>query len=211
MVVVATPKGSTPGRPVGVRVRETRRYRAEDVVGVGIPRMRPAVAAIHAALWARSDRQAKLFVVMTVQQRLATVVEVADVVGRIRRHTRRRMLRALMVELAAGAQSLGELDVGGALRRRGLPEPVRQSVRKRPDGTHYLDVEWPDFHLVLEIDGAGHEQAVQAVKDVLRDMKVIVDGQVVIRIKLVAWAVDQEAILDGLEEVFRARGWARAA
>ena len=70
--VVATPKGSTPCQPKDVRVRETRRFRSADVITVGIPRMRPPVAAVHAALWAVSDKQAKLFVLMTVQQRLAS-------------------------------------------------------------------------------------------------------------------------------------------
>jgi hypothetical protein len=211
IVVVATPKSSTPGKPPGVRVRETRRYRSEDVVPVGIPRMRPAVAAVHAALWARSDRQAKLFVVMTVQQRHASVADVGEVVATVRRHTRRRLLTRVIADLAAGAQSLGEIDVGAAMRKRGLPEPSRQSIRKRPDGKEYLDVEWPDFRLVLEIDGVGHEEAAQVLKDLLRDMRVLVEGGDVIRLKLVAWALDQEAILDGLEAVFASRGWVRPA
>jgi hypothetical protein len=130
-IVVATAKSATPARPWGVRVRETRRFRAADVIRVGIPRMRPAVAAVHAALWAVTDRQAKLFVVMTVQQRLATVAEVAEVVAGIKRDRRRRLLQALVLELVAGAQSLGELDVAAAMRKRGLPQPSRQAIGHR--------------------------------------------------------------------------------
>ena len=210
-IVVATPKGSTPGHPKGVRVRETRRYRSADVIQVGIPRMKPAVAAVHAALWARSDRQAKLFVVMTVQQRLAPVEAVAEVVDTVKRHLRRKVLKALMVELAAGAQTLGELDVAAAMRRRGLPEPSRQSIRKRPGGKEYLDVEWPEFRLVLEIDGAGHEEAAQVLKDFVRDLRLLSEGRDVMRLSMLAWAIDQDAVLDAIEQVFRSRGWAPVA
>lgn len=210
-IVVATPKGSTPCKPPGVRVRETRRFRSADVVSAGVPRMRPAVAAVHAALWARSDRQAKLFVLMTVQQRLATGVDVAEVVGTVRRHVRRTMLQALAIELMAGSQTLGELDVAEALRSRGLPAPSRQSVKKRKDGTQYLDLEWPEFHLVLEIDGIGHEAPAQALSDWVRDLALLSEGHRVMRLKMVAWTLDREAVLDALEKVFRAHGWASAA
>jgi very-short-patch-repair endonuclease len=206
-IVVATPKGSTPCKPPGVRVRETRRFRSQDVIMVGIPRMRPATAAVHAALWAMSDRQARLFVLMTVQQRLAAPADVVEVIATIRRHLRRRMLRELAAELLAGSQTLGELDVAGALRARGLPTPSRQSVRTRPNGTQYLDLEWPDFRLVLEIDGLGHEAPAQAVSDWVRDLTLLAEGSNVMRLKMMAWLLDREAVLDALETVFRSRGW----
>jgi very-short-patch-repair endonuclease len=196
---------------VGVRVHETRRYRAEDVLTGGIPRMRPAVAAVHAALWARSDRQAKLFVTVAVQQRLTTVTELGVALSRGKRHRRRLMLRQLLVELAAGSQSLGELDVTAGLRRRGLPEARQQSIRRRPGGLEYLDCEFPEYDLVLEIDGAGHEDAAQKLTDLLRDLRLAAEGRTVIRIPLIAWALDQEAVLDTLEEVFRSRGWGHRA
>lgn len=58
LIHVSTPRGSTPAVVPGVRVHETRRYLAADVARAGVPRMKPATAAVHAALWARSDRQA---------------------------------------------------------------------------------------------------------------------------------------------------------
>ncbi|MCU1602499.1 MAG: hypothetical protein JWO22_3208 [Frankiales bacterium] len=210
-IVVATPKGSTPGKPPGVTVRETRRYRAEDVIVVGIPRIRPAVAAVHAALRAKSDRQAKLFIVMTVQQRVTPIAQVVEAAAAVKRHVRRRLIASVVADLAAGAQSLGEIDVGAGMRRRGLPEPSRQSVRKRPDGTEYLDIEWPEFRLVLEIDGAGHDAADQALKDFERDLRIIGEERYVMRLKLAAWALDQERVLDALEQVLIDRGWRRDA
>lgn len=205
--VVSAPKGSRPRRPRGVTVHETRRFREDDVLTNGTRRMRPAVAAVHAALWAVTDRQAMLFLTITVQQRLATVAQLAEVLGRVRRHRRRLLLTQVLCDVAGGAQSLGELDVARALRRRGLPEPVRQAVRRRADGRQYLDCEFPAFALVLEIDGIGHLEALQMLADLLRDLTLGSEGTLVIRIPLIAWRLGEEQVLDALEQLFRARGW----
>jgi hypothetical protein len=173
--------------------------------------MKPAVAALHAALWARSDRQAKLFVTMTVQQQLATVTELREVLARVQRHRRRALLQRLLLDLAAGSQSLGELDVSAGLRGRGLPEPRRQSLRRRESGAEYLDCEFEEYDLVLEIDGAGHEEAAQKLDDLLRDLRLAAEGRTVIRIPLIAWALDEGAVLNTLEDVFRSRGWRNRA
>jgi hypothetical protein len=149
--------------------------------------MKPAVAAVHAALWARSDRQ----VTMTVQQRLATVADLHQALARVKRHRRRALLQQLLVDLAAGSQSLGELDVSAGLRRRALPEPRRQSLRRRDSGEENLDCEFEEYDLVLEIDGAGHEEAAQKLEDLLRDLRLAAEGRTVIRIPLIAWALDE--------------------
>ena len=89
-VHVAVPKSARPRRCPGAIVHETRRYEAQSVVaGSRIPRMKPAAAAVHAALWARSDRQAALYVLAAAQQRLFTAPEFADEVVKIRRDRRR--------------------------------------------------------------------------------------------------------------------------
>lgn len=120
VVHVIAPKGSEPRSLRGVVVHESRRFRETDVQSLGIRRVGPAVAAVHAALWAVSDMQAQLFVLMCVQQRLADVASVAAAVDTVRRHPRRHLLRALVADMAGGVQSLGELDVAGDFRRRGF-------------------------------------------------------------------------------------------
>ncbi|MBC7678253.1 MAG: hypothetical protein H7233_04605 [Pseudorhodobacter sp.] len=204
---VITPKSSTPLRPAGVKVHESRRFREQDVLGNGVRRTTPAVAAVHAALWAVSDPQATLFVVMTVQQRLATVAQLRVALLAVRRHRRRAVLDHLLVELAAGAQSLGERDVATGPRQRGPPVPTRQVVRQGASRRQYLDLEWEAFGLVVEVDGAGHGEAAQQLADVLRDLAVAADGQTPVRIPLTAWVLDEEAVLDALEILFRSRGW----
>lgn len=212
VVHVITPKGSTPRRPKDTVVHESRRFNEGDVVLVqGVRTVRPAVAAVHAALWARSDRQATFFLVLVAQQRLAEPAELAEAVERVRRHPRRRLLRRAVADVVVGVRSVGELDVARAMRARGLPEPERQVVRRRPSGTEYLDVRFERYRLTLEIDGQQHQELDQRVSDVLRDFMLVADGDAVLRLPLLVWRAAQEQVLDRLEQVLLSRGWQRPA
>jgi very-short-patch-repair endonuclease len=211
VVTVAVPKGARRRRLPGVRVRETRRYRADDVVHDGIPRTAPAVAAVHAALWAATDKQATFFLTLVVQQGLCRPSDLSDAATAVRRHPRRRLLAQVVLDLADGSRSLGELDVARALRTRGLPEPVRQAVRRRPSGTQYLDADFPSYGISMEVDGSQHDLPRQRLADLLRDLDLAAEGRTTVRIPLIAWRLNEGAVLDGLEALFRSRGWVRPA
>lgn len=211
-VHVIAPKSSNPRHPPGAHVHESRRFREDDIRLVDDIRVvAPAVAAVHAALWARTDREASLFPVLAVQQRLASPQEVSDAVSVVRRHPRRRLLLRVAAEIQGGVRSLTELDVAQAMRARGLPEPTRQSVRTRPSGRQYLDCAYDAYDLTVEVDGPQHDEPVHRLADVLRDLEQVPEGSTVIRIPSPAWRLDREAVLDALEQVFAARGWRRAA
>lgn len=208
-IQVVAPRGSRPWRRKGVVVRESRLFREADVAPAGIRRLLPPAAAASAARWARSDRQAKLFVLMTIQQKLASADAVRVAVEGLPRSRRRAMLLEVVAAAAGGVHSLGELDVAADLRRRGLPEPDRQSVRRRESGTQYLDCDFPAYDVVLEIDGAGHADPGQKLSDLLRDLNEVAGGNAAIRIPLEIYYLDREAVLDRLEAVLAARGWVR--
>ena len=97
------------------------------------------------------------------------------------------------------------------MRRRGSAEPVRQAVRRRPSGTEYLDADFPDHAVTLEVDGAQHDLPDSRLADLVRDVVLASEGRTVVRIPLVAWRLDEEAVLDALEGLFTARGWRRPA
>jgi very-short-patch-repair endonuclease len=204
---VIAPKSSRPRRAPGVHVHESRRFREVDVLTNGVRRVRVPVAVVQAALWAVSDRQAALFVVTSVQQRLVRVADVAEALTTVRRHKRRRLLLQLVADIADGAQSLGELDLTAALRRRGLPPPTRQVVRQLSGGRVYLDAEWEQYRLRLEIDGAQHEEVEGRLDDACRDLELAADGGGPVRVPLLALRLDEDAVLVRLEAVLRARGW----
>lgn len=204
---VITPKSSNPGQPPGTRVHESRRFQESDVLTNGIRRVRPAVATVHAALWAVSDRQAALFLVAPVQQRLVRVTDVAKVLAVVRRHPRRRLLTVVLGDIADGAQSLNELDFTRALRRRCLPQPSRQVVVQLPSGRVYLDADWEAYDLALELDGSQHEEQAARVDDAFRDLETAATGRTVVRVPLLALRLDEEGFYDRLEGLLRSRGW----
>ena len=208
-IEVVAPQGSRPRRRQGIRVRESRLFREQDVAPTGVRRLLPAAATASAARWARSDRQAKLFVLMCLQQKLATAGALAEALERLPGSRRRAVLLQVVQAAAGGVHSLGELDVAEDLRRRGLPEPDRQAIRRRESGTQYLDCDFPAYDLVMEIDGAGHTEPAQRLSDLLRDLTEVAGGRLVIRLPLETYYLDREAVLDRLEAVFAARGWVR--
>ncbi|MDF9717104.1 hypothetical protein INN71_10955 [Nocardioides sp. ChNu-153] len=207
---VSVPRGARVRRGPGLDVRQTRRYSAEDVVGPGVPRARPAVAAVRAALWARSDRQATLLLTMTVQQGVATVAELGAELLRIRRDRRRALVQEVLQELLGGAESLGEIDVARECRRRGLPEPTRQAVRRGRGGSYYLDVWWEQYGVVLEVDGLHHAWAENLVADAIRQNEVVLAGaDLVLRLPVLGLRVAPDAFFEQVERALRARGWER--
>lgn len=203
---VSVPRGARIRRAKGLDIRQTRRWHPEDVVGHGLPRARPEVAAVRAALWARSDRQAALVLTMVVQQGIATAGAVSVEMLRVRRDKRRLFIHVVLLDLLGGARSLGELDFARECRRRGLPRPSRQVVRRGRNGRYYLDVYWDDWGVVVEIDGIHRAWAEQLVPDALRQNDVSLQNAVVLRLPLLGLRVAADDFFDQIEDALRARG-----
>lgn len=207
LIHVSVPRGTRPGSRAGVRVHESRRRCDADVVDAGVRRVRPAVAAVHAALWAESDRQAALLIVMAVQQRLTTGAAIAKALQQVRQHRRRQLLTLVVRDVADGAQALGELDFAALCRERGLPEPSRQVLRNGPRGRIYLDVYW-DCGLVVEIEGVHHGNGESQVDDALRQNMLSLNGAVLLRIPVLGLRIAPGEFMD---QVAAALGTAAAA
>ncbi|MCL3818293.1 hypothetical protein [Aeromicrobium wangtongii] len=158
---VSVPRGAKVHRSRAIDVRQTRRLEPTDRwEGSGPPRVRPEVAAVRAALWARSDRQAALLVAMTVQQRLAPAEQIGRELLKVRRDRRRKLIERFVLDAMGGSQSMGELDLVRQCRRRGLPVPDRQVVRRTKAGTFFLDARWVQFRVVLAAGGWADPQDV---------------------------------------------------
>lgn len=208
LIHVAAPKSSHPlSHAPGVRIHETRRWRDEDVIPSGIPRVRPAQAAIQAALWARTDREAALMLCTPIQQRLTDVAQVAQLLELVLRDRRKRFLTSVLGEIADGAHSLNELDFALMCRRRGLPEPDRQVLVQGPNGRAYLDVRWRRWRLVVEVDGVGHLRVDRWIDDSLRHNEIVLGGDTVLRIPSLGLRLDAERHLAAVERALRAAGW----
>lgn len=208
LVHVAAPKSSRPlPAPTGVRIHETRRWRDEDVLASPIPRVRPAMAAVQAALWARTDREAALLLISPVQQRLATADAVRKAVDLVRRDRRRTLLRTLASELVDGVRSLNELDFARMCRARGLPEPSRQVVVRTTNGRAYLDVRWDRWRVTVEIDGVGHLRIDRWLDDSVRHNEIALTGDVVLRIPSVGLRLEPARYLDLVGRALTRAGW----
>lgn len=208
---VSVPRGARCRRTPLYDIRQTRRWSADDIVRFGIPRTRPEVAAVRAALWASTDRQATYVVTLAVQQGLAPVEALGLELLRIRRDKRRLLLNAVVNDLLDGARSLGEVDIGRELRRRGLPPPTRQVLRRDGKKRYYLDLYWEDWRLVVEVDGIHHAWAENVVGDALRQNSLAISGDTVLRLPLLGYRLCPDDFFGQIEAALRNAGWRSAA
>ena len=180
---VSVPRGArVRHRGKGVDIRQTRRWDPDDLDSGPFPRTRTPVAAVRAALWAGSERQATLLLTMVVQQGLTTTDQLAVELLRIRRDKRRSLVQGVVLELIGGVRSLGELDVLRGCRERGIPEPDLQVLRRTRSGTYYLDLRWNSWCVVVEVDGIQHTWVENVVAEALRQNTVALAGDTVLRL-----------------------------
>ncbi|MCL8251832.1 hypothetical protein AERO_10595 [Aeromicrobium fastidiosum] len=204
---VSVPRGARAVRSPALVVRQTRRLQRSDVVEVGVPRVRVPIAAVRAALWAVSDRQAAMILAMVVQQRLCRAVDIGEALLAVRRHRRRRMLEAVVLDLIDGAQAMGELDFARLCRAHGLPSPDRQVVRRTSRGAAYLDAYWSTFRLVVEVDGIHHLAATAVVSDALRHNDMALTSDTVLRLPVLGLRVAPAEVMQQVREGLVAGGW----
>lgn len=209
-VLCRWPNGGTS--ILGSRIHNSRLWDPEDFVEArGIRRTRNDVAAIRAAMYARTDRAAALVMAMAVQQRFVTGAAQLRQAERLNRHKRRPFIVQIAQDIADGAQALGELDFAVLCRRYGLPAPDRQGVRQNALGRWYRDVEWDLLGVVVEIEGVHHDAPENAVEDSLRQNEFTIDREAVLRIPLLGLRVAEAAFMGQVERMLVRAGWRRAS
>ena len=203
---ISVPKSARRRRGKGLDIHQTRRYRATDLSASGVPRTLPHVAAVHGALWAKSDKQAMLLLTMPVQQGLTTAQRLGEAAVRIRRDRRRSLIQMTILDLLDGVRSISEHEFARACRERGIPEPSRQVRRQTKDGRYFLDVYWEEWGVVVEIDGIQHGWVQNAVGDALRQNSVSMTNALVLRLPLLGLRVAADDFFDQITEALRSRG-----
>jgi len=206
VVRVSVPRGVLVRKAPGIDIRQTRRLLTTDLAPSGIPRTRPEIAGVRAALWARSDKQANLVLTMAVQQGMTTADRLGSHVLTVKRDRRRLLVTAVITDLLGGVRSLGEHEFAQECRRRGIPEPSRQVVRQARNGRWYLDVCWEQWGVVVEIDGIHHEWATNVVADALRHNAVTLDRAIVLRLPLLGLRVAADEFFAQIVEALVSRG-----
>jgi hypothetical protein len=142
---------------ITVRVEQSRRFRPELLQPQRRPpRLRLATAVVGAASTIEPERRARLLVLSALQQRLVRPDELReDVVARARLRRRRLILESID-DAEGGIHSLPEREWSRAIHRYGLPEPARQQLARRADGTWYLDADFQPWGVGVEINGTQH-------------------------------------------------------
>lgn len=168
----------------GVRFFRTRRPLDAMRADTRLPICQVAPAVLLFAAYEPNRRTAHGAVAATVQQRLTTVPELAVWLQRFKPLKGARGFRGLLDDLGAGAQSLAEVDLRRACRRFGLAKPSSQKERRDRRGRRrYTDAEWilPDGRtLVLEVDGAFHDDVLQASDDRARNRRLTTSQRTVV-------------------------------
>jgi hypothetical protein len=183
-IVVA--RGAKVSKLAGVRVHESRRLWPEDVTRRGgLPCTGVERSAIDAAAWQPFPRFACLMLAAVVQRRLTSAAGLEAELRTVGRVRHKAYMRLALIDIADGAQSIGELDLATLCRTFGLVPPNRQVIRRDATGRRrYLDAEWelPSGEIVvLEVDGSHHLDAANWQADMKRERSVVVSRRWVLR------------------------------
>lgn len=216
-IEVLTPKGHLVKPLDGFFFHQTRRpYREWVRTTEGrIPVLRLEHAALLAAERDDHQRRAVGLLAASVQQRLTTAGRLLDASRQIRKLRHGDLFRVSLGDIAGGAQSFAEIDVGRVCREAGLVEPTRQSVRRDRQGRRrYLDCEWvlPDGRvIVLEIDGSFHMRTDHWWRDMRRERRVVASGRTVLRCSSIEVRLEPTEIVLDLSAVGVPRAQRHAA
>jgi hypothetical protein len=182
LIHIVVPRGTRWRRLPGVKVHESRRFGAQDIVVTGgLPHTPFARSAIDAGAWQPYPRYACAVLAAVVQQGVCAAADLERALATVGRVRHKQPMRLAVHDIAGGAEALSELDIAALCRRFALRPPDRQAIRRDSRGRkRYLDCEWmlPDGSIVvLEVDGAHHLQVAEWESDIKRERGVVVAGR----------------------------------
>jgi len=187
----------------GVAFFRTRRQLgswADPTSELPLARIEPAILLF--AGYEPHPRTAQGAISAVVQQRLSTPQRLRECLDTMTPLRRARDFRQLLGDLAGGAQSLAEIDVGRACREFGIVAPQRQRPRFDREGKkRFTDCEWdlPDGRvLVLEVDGAFHTEVTQYGDDLRRQRKLTTTRRIVVRCTAYEIRNEPESVIEDL-------------
>ncbi len=186
----------------GVRFFRSRRpllaFRSSGDLPVCL--LEPAVLLF--AAYERHRRTAHGAVVATVQQRLTTPDRLGAWVEDLRPLRRSREFRSLLLDVSGGVHSLAERDLRRACTTFGIAPPRSQRARRdRAGRLRFTDAEWdlPDGRvLVLEVEGAFHDDVMQSSADKSRARKLTTSRRIVVACTAYELRYDAASVMEDL-------------
>jgi Protein of unknown function (DUF559) len=177
---------------INIVMRYSRTLTEADVHPTLQPRRtRIARSLVDAAAWMPTGRGAIAILAAGVEQRLVRVEDLRQVIERIETMRRHGLMIRTLPDIKGGAHALSELDfIHQVVRRHRLPEPSRQVARRDGRGRQrWIDVMWDEWKVVVEIDGAQHDEPLQRWDDMERDNDLNLDDYRTLRFP--SWRVGQ--------------------
>ena len=172
-------------------------------------RTKIARSLVNAASWMKTDRGAMAVLAAGVQQRKVRVADLREVLDRLGKVRRRALMLDILGDIEGGAQALSELDfTRKVIRQFNLPEPTRQASKRDSRGRRrWIDVVFEEWQVMVEIDGAQHDQPLEQWDDMDRDNDMEIEGYRMLRFP--AWLVrdDPERVARKILEALRRGGY----
>jgi len=177
-------------------IRAERRGRGEP------PRTSLAQTVVDASIGMTADEIAAMLARAGRRLPRQEIVEVLAATGR---HPRRAVLREMVEEVAAGAESPLEVRyVREVERRHRLPPARRQG---NPSAVGRVDSWYAEYGVIVEVDGRRYHDGLAASGDSVRDNAHIEAGIVTLRFSWRQVAGDPCAVAAQVARVLRLGGW----
>lgn len=172
------------------------------------PIVRLEVAVLTAASRRSRPNDALSIVLEVCRQWRTTPARLIAELAAMPRLPGRKLLRRVLDDAAAGAQSyLESIYLRQVEHRHGLPAGQRQARESSGDDLVYRDVRHDPFDVLVELDGRlGHEDTRATWRDMERDNAAALDGKLTLRYgyQLVG---NPCRVAAQVAAVLRARGW----
>jgi hypothetical protein len=102
---------------------------------------------------------------------------------------------------------LPELEYAQALRRAGLPDPTRQRKVRRANGVWYLDNDFDEWLVTVEVNGMQHHDLLASEADDLRRTGLQIRGRLVVDISSYSVRRRPRLAVVRTGEALMSRGW----
>ena len=172
------------------------------------PALRLPRATLDATSLLRRPDDVRALLCAPVQQRLVRVPELRLALDRLGPHPGRGLVLRTLDALETGAQTVHEQEFRRLVRAGGLPAPDHQVLRITPSGRRFLDADWDEYGVHVEIDGLAHMWVDQWVADLARSNELEIQrSERRLRFPGHRLTEDGVGVLDQLTRALRAGGW----
>lgn len=205
---VVLPEGADRPRLPATVTHWSTQLGDDDVAPARTPRRtRTERSVVDAASWTAHARHARAIVLASLQQGLVSTRAMHTLLDRRCTVHRAGLVRESVLDADGGITSLPEKDFDELVLVAGLPRPTRQRVVRGPDGRYYLDAEWPEFGVAVEIHGLPHHGVVQWSHDLFRSNEIVIDGPRLLVFTSYVVRREPAVVLDQLVRALRSGGW----